>query len=88
MFFLAACVAAVIVAFFGIGIADGSVSSFNIALWVGLLAATGAILFFGHALRAAGHPEAAVALLCVLALPGAGYALLIVLFFASGVRWY
>ncbi len=41
-FVMAALVAAIAVAFFVIGLVDGSVSSFNITLWLGLLAAVGA----------------------------------------------
>ena len=38
-----AIVGAIAVAFFFIGIADGSVSSFNIALWLVILAALAAV---------------------------------------------
>ena len=84
---MAAIVAAVLLAFFAIGIADGSVSSFNIGLWLGLLSGAGAILLAGHALRTNGHPKTAVTLLAVLALPGLLYALLVILFVTSGARW-
>jgi hypothetical protein len=86
-FAVAAIVAAVLLVFFAIGIADGSVSSFNIVLWLGILSTAGAILFAGHALRTNGHPKAAVALLAVLAVPGISYALLVILFVVSGTRW-
>ena len=87
--FLAAGSLALLIAlyFFGVGLADGSVSSFNIVLWLGILSTAGAILFAGHALRTNGHPKAAVALLAVLAVPGISYALLVILFVFSGARW-
>lgn len=86
-FAAAAIVAAVLLAFFAIGIGDGSVSSFNIVLWLGILAAAGAILLAGHALRAHGHPRLAVAVLGVLTVPGILYALLVLVFVTSGARW-
>jgi hypothetical protein len=84
---LAAATAAVIVAFFGIGLADGSVSSFNIALWLAILVGVGAILLGGCSLHARGHRKSALVLLAVLAVPGTLYALLVILFVASGTRW-
>ena len=86
-FALAVLVAVVAVVFFVIGIADGSVSSFNIALWLGMLAAIAAILALGRSLRTHGHPKAAVALLSVLALPGLMYAFFMLLVVASGTNW-
>lgn len=50
-FTLAALVAAVAAAFFVIGIIDGSVSSLNITLGLGLLAVVGVILLAGVHLR-------------------------------------
>lgn len=58
----ATLVAAVTVSFFFIGIADGSVSSFNIGLWIGLLIGMGAVLFVGHHLQARGHSRIALEL--------------------------
>src|SRR5690606_39437462 len=87
IFALAAIVAAVFVVFFLIGIADGSVSSFNIVLWIGTLAVVGAIVIGGHALRAHGHTRIAIALLAVLAVPRFFYGLLMLLVIASGARW-
>ena len=83
----ATVVAAIAVVFFFIGLADGSVSSFNMTLWLGLLGAIAAIVFFGYQLNAHGHSKAAVALLSVLALPGLLYGLFLVLVVTSGARW-
>ena len=87
LFALAAGVAAVLGAFFLIGIADGSVSSFNIGLWSGTLAAVAGILAGGHLLRARGHAALASALLAILAVPGLLYALFVLLVIVSGERW-
>ena len=66
-----AVIAAIFVLFFIIGLADGSVSSFNIVLWLGILAALGGVLWGGYALRAAGRTGTAIALTMVPAVPGA-----------------
>lgn len=83
----AAIVAAVAVAFFVIGVADGTVSSFNIVMWIGLLAVIGALLFAGIRLRASGRTKSAVVVLSILGLPGVLFALSFVVLVASGVRW-
>jgi hypothetical protein len=82
-----AVVAAVAVAFFFIGIADGSVSSDNIALWMGLLAAAAVFVGGGLLLRSKGHRRAAIALLWVLAAPGVFAGLLMVLIIVNPPRW-
>lgn len=74
-----ALVALVFLWFFFVGIADGSVSSFNIVLWGGILAVLAAVIFGGRALHAAGRPRLALAVLAVVALPGLAY----VLFFGA-----
>ena len=65
-----AVVALVFVYFFVIGLADGSVSSFNMALWLGILSTLGGVLWGSHALRRAGRTRIATALLTILAVPG------------------
>ena len=83
----ATLVAAVTVSFFFIGIADGSVSAFNIGLWIGLLVGIGAVLFAAHHLHARGYSKIAIALLAVPALPGLLYALFLAVALLSGARW-
>ncbi|MEP6943090.1 MAG: osmoprotectant transporter permease [Betaproteobacteria bacterium] len=73
--------------FFLIGVADGSVSSFNITLWLGLLATLAAVLFGARALRARGHTVAASVLAGALAVPALLFALLLALAISSGTRW-
>lgn len=63
--------------FFFIGLADGSVSSFNAGIWLALLGGLGAVIGGGLALNAAGRRRAACALLSVLAVPAFGSGLLI-----------
>ncbi len=79
--------AAVIVVFFVIGIADGSVSSFNIVLWLGILAATVAVLSLGWFLHSRGKPGLASAVLAILAVPGLLYALFLLLVVLTQPRW-
>ena len=82
-----ALVAAVIFYFFLIGLADGSVSSFNGSLWAGILALVVAVLGGGWLLHKNGQRGAAIALLLVLAIPGGLYALFIALILIFQPRW-
>jgi len=82
-----ALVALGFVYFFMVGLADGSVSSFNIVLWLGILGALAAILGGAFWLKWAGHVWPAIGVLLVLAIP----AILALLFFLvvmiSNPRW-
>lgn len=73
--------------FFLIGIADGSVSAFNIALWLGLLASTGLIVGGGVVLKKKGWPRAATALLAVMAVPGIAAGLFVLVLIVSQPKW-
>lgn len=87
LFAFDALVALVVVYFFLIGLADGSVSSFNMELWLGLLAATAAVLFGGWMLQANGKRGAAIAVLLILFVPGLLYLLFILLVVITQPRW-
>jgi hypothetical protein len=80
-------VALVVVYFFIIGLADGSVSSFNMSLWLGLLAVVAAVVGGGWILDANGKRGAAIAVLLILAVPGVLYALFILLIVIAQPRW-
>jgi hypothetical protein len=80
-------VALVVVYFFVIGLADGSVSSFNMSLWLGLLAAVAAAVGGGWVLNANGRRGLAITLLSILALPGVIYALFVLLIMIAQPRW-
>jgi len=82
-----AIIAAVAVVFFFIGIADGSVSSYNIVLWMGLLGGLAALVGGSLRLRSKGHRRAAIALLWVLAAPGVFAGLLMILIIVNPPRW-
>ncbi len=87
MFALAAGVAAVFVYFFITGLADGTVSSFNMALWLGTLAVVALSVGGGWALGARGRRGAACALFAILAVPGALGLIAIVVMMVNPPRW-
>lgn len=64
-----AVVAGIALFFFFIGIADGSVSSFNIGIWTLLLLGLAIVVGGSLAARAAGYRGLAIALLVALAVP-------------------
>lgn len=76
-----------VIYFFVVGLADGSVSSFNITLWFAILASTAAILGGGWMLNAKGHRKLAYTVLSILAVPTALYAAFILLIVIAQPRW-
>jgi len=80
-------VALVVVYFFVVGLADGSVSSFKMSLWLGLLAVVAAVVGGGWILDANGRRGAAIAVLLILAVPGILYGLFILLIVIAQPRW-
>jgi len=79
--------AAIIVYFFLVGLVDGSVSSFNMGLWLAILLGVGAVVGGGIALRRNGHARLANLVLLVLAIPTFLYGLFILVVVFSGARW-
>jgi len=82
-----AMVAAVLSCFFLAGVADGSVSSSNIALWSGILVVGFAILAVSIALYKAGHPILGDLVLAPVAMAAVAYVLFFAFLIGSGVRW-
>lgn len=82
-----ALAALVVFYFFVIGLADGSVSSFNGGLWFVLLAGIAAIIGGGWVLQAKGHRRTAAAVLMILAVPAVVYALFVALIVITQPRW-
>ena len=80
-------VAAVFVYFFFVGLADGSVSSFNIGLWLAILAALAAILGGGWTLHNKGQRAAAIAVLAVAAIPGLLFGLFVLSLVVTQPHW-
>lgn len=79
--------ALVVFYFFVVGLADGSVSSFNGELWFALLAGVAAVIGGGWVLQAKGHRGFAAAVLMILAVPAVVYALFITLILITQPRW-
>jgi len=84
---ISALVAATFVVFFLIGLADGSVSSFNMLLWVGILAVVGGCVGGSLWFRSHGQAVASLVLAWVLAVPGLFALLFLGLILVLQPRW-
>ena len=80
-------VALIGLAFFVVGIGDGSVSSFNIVLWIVLLGGLAAVVFGSMALRGRGMQGLATAVAGALAVPALLVGVFFIVLIFSGVRW-
>jgi hypothetical protein len=87
LFGIDVAIAAVALWFFSVGLNDGSVSSFNMYLWMEMLGCIAAVLAGGLLLKAAGRNHLAKAVLMLLALPGVGYVLFFLILIISNPRW-
>ena len=77
----------VIVVFFFIGIMDGSVSSFNIELWLIILFVLAVLHSGSFWLKTQGYILSAIILLLVLAIPGLLFGLFMLLILLSQSPW-
>lgn len=82
-----AVIAAIAVFFFLWGLADGTVSSFNVALWTVLLGGLAALVGGSLWLKSNGKPGIAIALLWVLAGPGVLVGLFFLILIVGNPRW-
>jgi hypothetical protein len=82
-----AVIAGIAVFFFLWGLADGSVSSFNIGLWTLLLGGLAALVAGSLWLRSAGKRGVAVGLLWVLAAPGVLVGVFFLVLIVVNPRW-
>jgi len=80
-------IALVFVFFFFVGLADGTVSSFNMGLWLLTLAALASVVGGSLALRAAARLQTATALVMILAIPGVLVGLFFLAMIVVPVRW-
>jgi len=80
-------IAAVVLFFFLWGLSDGTVSAFNIGLWLVLLLGVGIVVVGGFQLHARGFRGFARALVLVLAIPGLLYALFLLVVMIGHPRW-
>ena len=81
---LDALICLIIAVFFVLGLIDGSVSSFNIGIWIAIFAAVGVVIGGGFWLKTLGFPVLATVLLLVLAIPSLLCVVFIVLLVATG----
>ena len=82
-----ALVALVAIYFFIVGLGDGSVSSFNGLLWLGILAGLAAVMGGSWMLKASGQLKSAKILLSVVAVPAILFFLFFLLIILSKPRW-
>lgn len=82
-----ALVSAIAIFYFLVGLADGSVSSFNIGIWILLLAALAVVVAGSLWLKVIGRPGLGAMLLLVLAVPAVLYALMLLIVIISGDKW-
>jgi hypothetical protein len=80
-------IAAVALYFFAAGVSDGTISSFNIYLWLKILACVASVPIGGIVLKAYGRNHLANLVLMILALPGVGYVLFFAVLIISHPRW-
>ncbi|MCB0563963.1 MAG: osmoprotectant transporter permease [Phaeodactylibacter sp.] len=81
-----ACIALVALYFFFIGLGDGSVSSFNMGIWLIVLGGLAVILVGSLWLKGMGKLLLAKGLLGILAVPGLLYVLFMLLVIVSNPR--
>ena len=87
LFSVDGAVALIVLFFFFAGLGDGSVSSFNMTLWLAILGGLAAILGGGWLLKSSGHPYLACGVLLILAVPGLLYAVFILSVIILQPRW-
>ena len=82
-----AVVAGIVLYFFFWGLSDGSVSSFNMLLWLGLLAGVGVVVGGSLLLRGSGKLKSGLVLNLLLALPALGFGFFFLVLILSHPRW-
>ncbi|MEZ4746547.1 MAG: osmoprotectant transporter permease [Calditrichia bacterium] len=80
-------IAAILLFFFIWGIADGTVSAFNIKSWMFALLGVALIVGGGFWLKSIDQLVLANIVLMILALPGLGYALIMVVAIVTQTSW-
>ncbi len=74
--------------FFIVGLGDGSVSSFNMGLWLAILAGVVAILGGGWVLNGKGRRRAAIGVLSILGIPSVLFGLFMLLIVITQPNWH
>lgn len=87
LFGIDALAAAVVVFFFIWGLSDGTVSEFNILLWLALVGGVGAVLGGGLWLNAYGQRRLANGVMLILAIPATLLGLFFLMLIILQPRW-
>jgi hypothetical protein len=82
-----ALICAIVAVFFILGVANGSVSSFNIGIWIAIWAALIGVLCGGLWLKVLGYPVWGAILLLILAIPGLLCGIFLVLLVTTNTTW-
>ncbi|WP_298349404.1 osmoprotectant transporter permease [Runella sp.] len=77
----------IVLYFFFVGLADGSVSSFNMGLWLLILAVVGAVMLGSLWMKSNNYLSLAKSILGIFAVPGLLYGLFIVIMMTENGRW-
>lgn len=87
LFSIDGAIALIVLFFFFAGLSDGSVSSFNIVLWLAILGGLAVVLCSGLILKSKGHLHLARGVLLILAIPGLLFGLFILCAIILQPRW-
>lgn len=82
-----ALITLIVLYFFFVGLADGSVSSFNMGIWIVLLIVLGGVIVGSLMLRSAGRHRIAIGVLMILAVPGVLLGLFFLIVLITNPRW-
>ncbi len=82
-----ALITIVVLYFFFVGLADGSVSSFNAGLWFIILLVLGSVMLGSLWLRSSGRNRIAFVVLLILAVPGLMFGLFFLILLIANPRW-
>ena len=77
----------IVLYFFFVGLADGSVSSFNMGLWLLILAIVGGVMLGSLWMKSNNYLSLAKIILGIFAVPGLLYGLFIVIMMTGNGRW-
>jgi hypothetical protein len=82
-----AVIAGIFLYFFVVGLGDGSVSSFNMRLWLGTLGTLASVLAGSSKLQRSGRSHLANSLLMILAVPGLAAGLFFLAIIIINPQW-
>ena len=78
---------AIIIYFFFVGLADGTVSPFNLGLWLAILLVIGGVMLGSIWLKSHQHPALSTIVLCIIAVPALLFGAFMLIAIFSGNKW-